>query len=638
MEGIWQITLIILILGTACGLLLDRKNKVAGIMSYSALFYVAFSAIRALQGNAELLLGEAFAGKGMMGYVKAVCVVVPIIVAAAVLKKFFSDRYEALLHRVMGFFVAIQILTITLWGFTVLKVNAIEFIIAAILGFVIKGKEKENDNSYLMVIASVGVWISHFILLGPAELYAFNKHEYMFTFKDFYFYMLLFGALLLAVAFVNSKYLSDKRTNTVVSVLIWLYVIPSYIQTMFLNSGLSSMMEVDVVWSVKERVSNGAIWIVVIAILIGAGIYGKSKGVLAKIICYSSCVIIALQLLGLVSVVATKGVFGEEKPLVTMDNMYSLSDDNIVVIMLDTYGTQIVDYVQERDADFYSPLHDFTYYSNMKSMHEFTDGSVHFLLTGKMKDKYTIEDNADSTFLKDIKKYGYDIRLYTNDFLATNFGDGVVSNISNETVRLYVDKVISQMVSSGRYRSMPLVIKSYYSYSNSDFDKCVNLDNVYVWGTDADVYWKLHNNGITVDKSLGKTFSLYHLKGAHVHCYLRENMEYDNSYEDPLAQWRASMKIAYEFMDQMKASGIYDDSTIIIMADHGPNGPTRSILDTMGIFFNEDIHPIFFIKKPGETHESMIVDDTDTSHEAFHGTIMELIDESNENYGPSLWD
>ncbi len=407
---------------------------------------------------------------------------------------------------------------------------------------------------------------------------------------------------------------------------------------MFLNSGLSSMMEADVEWSINEKLSNGAIWIVVIAILIGAGIYGKTKGALVKIVCYSSCIIIALQFLGLISVVATKGVFREDKPLVTMDNMYSLGDDNIVVIMLDTYGTQIVDYVQERDTDFYSPLHDFTYYSNMKSMHEFTDGAVHFLLTGKMKEEYTIEDNADSTFLKDIKKYGYNIRLYTEAFLATNFGDDVVSNISSETVRLYVDKVIAQMILSGRYRSMPLAVKNYYTYSSKDFDVCVNMDNVYTWGTDADVYWKLHNNGITVDKSLGKTFSLYHLKGAHVHCYLRENMEYDNSYEDPLAQWRASMKIAYEFIDQMKASGIYDDSTIIIMGDHGPNQPTRTILDGLGIYFDKDIHPIFFIKRPGETHERLITDGEETSHEAFHGTIMELIDEANENYGPSLWD
>ena len=65
-------------------------------------------------------------------------------------------------------------------------------------------------------------------------------------------------------------------------------------------------------------------------------------------------------------------------------------------------------------------------------------------------------------------------------------------------------------------------------------------------------------------------------------------MEYDYSKQDPLAQWRASMSIAYEFMDQMKAQGIYDSSTIIIMADHGPNEPTRNRLEQFDINFDGD--------------------------------------------------
>lgn len=638
MDGYWQITILILFSGAFCGFILGKKDRIARILSYSSLFYASLSAIRMLQGNAHVSLGEAFVGKEMMGYIKAMGVIIAVFIISFVLNKFFSDKFEPFLFKIAGYFICMQILTVTLWSIPVLWANVAQFAIAFVAAFFIKDNDKDKNNSYLMVIASVGAWITHYVLLGAAELYAFNKQEYMFTFADFYPYMLLFALGLMLLVFLAGKYLFDKKINTIISVLIWMYVIPSYIQTMFFNSGLNSMMETEETWTTSEIVINSAIWILIVAIMIVACLWGKSKGIFPKIVCYSSSIIVILQLLGLCSVIATKDVIKESKPFVTMDNMYSLSDDNIVIIMLDAYGTQVYDYVLERDENFFSPLHDFTYYNNMKSMHEFTDGAIHFLLTGKMKEVYSLEDNANSTFLKDIKKYGYDIRLYTVNYLATNFGDGVVSNISEEPAKIYGFKIVEQMISSGRYRSMPFIFKNYYTYSSLDFDKCINMANIYTWGTDAEVYWKLHNDGIVVDKSLGKTFSLYHLKGAHVNCYLRENMEYDYSKQDPLAQWRASMSIAYEFMDQMKAQGIYDSSTIIIMADHGPNEPTRNRLEQFDINFDGDLHPVFFIKRPGEVHDEMITNEEATTHEVFQGTIMELIDETNENYGSSLWD
>ena len=34
-------------------------------------------------------------------------------------------------------------------------------------------------------------------------------------------------------------------------------------------------------------------------------------------------------------------------------------------------------------------------------------------------------------------------------------------------------------------------------------------------------------------------------------------------------QMKACFKIVYDFLDQMKALGVYEDSTIIILGDHG---------------------------------------------------------------------
>ena len=69
----------------------------------------------------------------------------------------------------------------------------------------------------------------------------------------------------------------------------------------------------------------------------------------------------------------------------------------------------------------------------------------------------------------------------------------------------------------------------------------------------------------------------------------------------------------YVFLDELKNMGVYDNSTIIITADH------EKIMTVDGI------QPIFFIKEPYKKNDRLAVCSSPVSAEEFMPTIMKLI-------------
>lgn len=96
-----------------------------------------------------------------------------------------------------------------------------------------------------------------------------------------------------------------------------------------------------------------------------------------------------------------------------------------------------------------------------------------------------------------------------------------------------------------------------------------------------------------------KCFRYIHINGGHAPFIYNENVEEiapeDGTYEDNI---KASLTITREYLDKLKESGVYDNSAIIVMADHGYG---------WGNYFNQQ-NPIFFVKGVGEKHEFRISD------------------------------
>lgn len=92
----------------------------------------------------------------------------------------------------------------------------------------------------------------------------------------------------------------------------------------------------------------------------------------------------------------------------------------------------------------------------------------------------------------------------------------------------------------------------------------------------------------------GKCFRYYHLQGGHVPFLYDADLNAvgDSSYTETL---EANIRVIGQFLDKLKQSDLYDNSVIIVMADHGFDPQNEvSAYDRQ--------NPLFLVKGVGESH------------------------------------
>ena len=100
----------------------------------------------------------------------------------------------------------------------------------------------------------------------------------------------------------------------------------------------------------------------------------------------------------------------------------------------------------------------------------------------------------------------------------------------------------------------------------SDLKETEDPDVDFFKMSDSDYYNDLLNSEITTTDQ--KVFKFIHIEGAHVPFNYDEDMNpiADGTYEQ---KQRATLTILKQYIQKLKDSGMYDNSTIMIMGDHG---------------------------------------------------------------------
>ena len=123
-------------------------------------------------------------------------------------------------------------------------------------------------------------------------------------------------------------------------------------------------------------------------------------------------------------------------------------------------------------------------------------------------------------------------------------------------------------------------------------------------------------------------FKYIHIDGAHVPWNLNSDMEYVTMewvpYENVVEM---CFKITDKYLKDLKDLGVYDNSVIIVMADHGYHMEDQSS--------DYDHHmPFFVVKGIGEEHE-MYTSQAPVSYEDLQGAFSKLLD---GNSGDNIFD
>jgi len=226
--------------------------------------------------------------------------------------------------------------------------------------------------------------------------------------------------------------------------------------------------------------------------------------------------------------------------------------------------------------------------------------------------------------------------IYTG---AAYIGDTVKSKLlnysNNMTKTLGYKKAFYVMNNASKYKMAPFAAKQFYFYTTDDIAEIVISDGEYSINNDIIFHNELQRKKLSIDTSghYRGAFRFYHLKGAHPLFTMNEEFEEVKENGTQLSQSRGAMKIVYEYIDEMKKLGVYDDATIIITADHGQN---RSVMRDSYLDTDYDMTstPILFVKLPNEHHEEKPANSTaPVSHTEFLATVMEAVGGDAQKYG-----
>lgn len=354
-----------------------------------------------------------------------------------------------------------------------------------------------------------------------------------------------------------------------------------YMQCNYLNGALGALNGDAIAWQNNKRnaLLNLFVWILlIVAVLM---INYISKSFLAKVIKYGSLFLVAMQIVALISLCLSTNVFNEtKKGHISRENMWQMgSKNNIVVFVLDTLDENYFEEARHRDRSFTDDLDGFTYFSNNLGIYGNTYPAITYLLTGdkynfeKTYDEYKEEAFSHAEFLNLLKENGYKNYVYTEIESMSFEAEGLIDNYRRSDANLSTLGVIKGIYNLEAYRSMPIVMKPFFWMYTGDINQWAAgdaADSVYSIN-DADFMNKMLDNGLQISGD-DKTFHFYHLEGAHTPYVLNEKAEYIDSQTSRYEQVKGCFYIVKTFMSQMKQLGIYNDSTILIIADHGDIG------------------------------------------------------------------
>ena len=335
----------------------------------------------------------------------------------------------------------------------------------------------------------------------------------------------------------------------------------------------------------------------------------------------------------------------------------SLSEEgNVVVFLTDRLDGEWMDELLVKYPELNEEFGDFTFYQNNISVGTSTFPTVQQMLTNRHYDgeewyDYLTKAWRGDTLTRRLSDNGYSVYLLPDSITTLSSVSQVEGQCDNirqcSDVKLNTfgkNGIVMNMTRLGTARVMPFAMKHNIQYwmganfcrdmvrypAMDDLEhKQASLENDLRFAE----YLKKHS--ITAD-SPKKTFSFIHLNCSHtvddgiagLHGFDGENDVYKTT--------RGDFEILFEYFRQMKEAGVYDNSTIIVLGDHGraPRELSGSTMELDGAITSA------LLIKPAGAHGKMIQKDSQSelSIAYFAPSVLEYAGVDRSGFGVSYND
>lgn len=435
--------------------------------------------------------------------------------------------------------------------------------------------------SALFVIVAVLL----FFLYAPLEMFFANQSDFWFDFSIIIPYLLqaigVMFVLLCIIYFVAFK-INKKLYQWLLNIAVLLLVI-TYIQGTFLSGNLPTIDGTTIDWNSFQ--TEKIISIILLLVGVGVIIFGVKKLGLKRLTKASVALSVILSIFFIISTLTigmqTGGFNKKHVTGITTKNEFTYSKDkNLVVFVADTVDAKDFKKLLEKEPEYEKEFEDFTFYTNTMSAYPYTYWSVPYLVGGqwiesgeKLSD-YGKRNVEDSRILDYLEKEDYEIGLYTNSINYSKTDTSRFVNFVEGGVTVWRTAYLESAYRLCWYKYAPYYLKQYSGVKMSMFSNLLvftgDKENEPFILEPTEFYKSLKEHDIKVSDK--KQFKLIHFDGAHPPYNFDENVNYigedKGTYELNI---KATNTVLKEYLDKLKSSGVYDDTAIVIISDHGFN-------------------------------------------------------------------
>ena len=443
------------------------------------------------------------------------------------------------------------------------------------------------------------------LIFAPVEMVMINSTNFWFGVSDF----LPAFALLFALAFavVQAVCLLLRKLPYALYMLaqglLFGVMLCVYMQGNYLCMGNEILTTGDPLWRgmLGAMMINTAVWA---AVMLGSVCFALLRPkAFMKAVCAASALVMLMEGAAMASLMMGNTYSSDLNRVYCSDEeQFTFSPNgDVIMVMLDTFDTRLMDRALEEEPDYADVFEDFTYYRNTSSSTSLTDTSFMSFMTGEVADNsepfflYCRRAMRESAFFPAMKEAGMTVQVYA----APNgvFSEEQMQDVDNLRVR---DSHIGSYAAFAKemlcmigYRYLPMAMQPFLlrNYAKG-FDQLQEMESDGLRAsTDSNPAFikKLQKEGVTIDEGR-RFFKFFLLHGAHKPIEMDRHMQ-ENEQADQYDQLLGCFAMLGEFFAQLEREGIYDEATVIVFGDHGVNDDWRR-----GI-----CNPAMLVKYPHET-------------------------------------
>lgn len=495
------------------------------------------------------------------------------------------------------------------------------------------GLKKQTAADLTAAYILAFVWGFMLFVYEPVFMYAVNMDDFWFDFSimvvpTLKIFGLVFGTEITAVTlfYLGNRIFDRKVRFYKIMILIGsLFLYLMYIQGNWLIKGLPPLDGSEIIWENYGKTEN-VIIIVTGIIICAAVILSVIKRTLEKTIQMLKFISLAVFVAISVSLISTiaghNALKMKDGAVFSMKNFNSVSGkQNFIMFLPDAMDAGEFSRILSDVPEYKDIFADFTYYNNAVSVYPYTRDSVPMILSGNMNinemefSEYSSNAYNHSKLFAMLEEEGFGINLYDHELIWNGKQEHCISNAESiYNIDIELMDYAKQELRWVLFKYLPYSLKKYSNVYDMNFNKCY-----YNWRNDA-IYSEIVSCS-QLEQVTDNMFQFIHAEGAH------EPFRYDKDLNVVRGgSYRQEMEAAITMLDaylqRLKDNGAYDNSIIIILADHGYcTEPVSNLRENIMRRFN----PVLLIKGYQESHE-LIETDIPVSYEDLTDVYRDLLD------------